>query len=171
MKFPDVGGGRSGGGTDSKLFVKLKSGEKLNGVFRGDPSIFRIHWVGGRSVRCPGQAQCENCAAEDKPKFRFRLNFITKDGGVWLAKIYEGNYQTYKDLKGLHESGYDLEETVVTVRREGENTDTKYHVIPTPKNGGLSPTDFAKITAVPLNPLSEAQAGAPAEAPSDDIPF
>lgn len=181
MQFPDVGGGRSGGGgIDSSLFIKMKNGDKLNGVFRGEPKIFRVHWQNGRSSLCTGQSACQLCErakADDnlKAKFRFQLNFVTKVDGVYLAKVFEGNYQTYKALKELHESDYNLEETAVSIKREGEKTDTRYIVMPLKNNGGLKPADFKSIGAVPLNQLKDDAPDAPAadvgDANEEDIPF
>ena len=175
MNFPDIGGGRGAGGVDSSLFVRLKAGDKINGVFRGDPKIFRLHWIGGRSHRCQGKDLCEHCAGGDKPKFRFMLNFITKVDNVWLAKIYEGGYQTYKALKELHESDYNLEETAVSIKREGEGTDTRYIVMPLKNNGGLKAADFKAVGAIPLNPFGddEKAADTPAEETdsNEDVPF
>lgn len=163
MHFPDVGGGRTDGG----LFVKLKNGDKINGVFRGNPEIFNLHWVNKRPVDCDGP-QCAHCKAGDKAKFRFRLNLITRVDGVYVARIFDGNYGTYLDLKDLHESGYNLEETALTIARSGEGTDTRYTVIPMPKNGGLTDKDFQAIAAIPLNTLRGEPEPAPksAEAPS-----
>ena len=180
MNFPDVGGGRSGsGGIDSSLFIKMKNGDKLNGVFRGEPKIFRVHWVNGRSSLCSGQATCQLCegARVDeklKAKFRFQLNFITKVDGVWMAKVFEGSYQTYKELKELHESDYNLEETAVSIKRDGEKTDTRYVVMPLKNNGGLKPADFKAVAALPLNQLKEDAPDAEAPAAGDaneDVPF
>lgn len=161
MRFPDIGGGSrtNAQGSGGNLFVKMKSGDKINGVFKGDPQIFRIHWIGGRSSLCGGKNQCEHCAAGDKAKFRFKLNLVSKIDGVWTAQIYEGGYQTYQELKALHEGGYDLEQTPVTISRTGEGTETKYKVIPLPpKNTAITPNDLKSIDLVPLNELKEREA-------------
>ena len=180
MKFPDVGGGRgSNGGADSGLFIKMKDGDKITGIFRGEPKIFKVHWVAGRSSLCTydGCALCDQAQTNEKlkAKFRFQLNFITKADGVWLAKIYEGSYQTYKELKELHESDYNLEETAVSIKRNGEGTDTRYAIMPIKNNGGLKPADLKAIASIPLNPLKgdDNQAGgAPSsDANEEDIPF
>lgn len=174
MKFPEIGGGQ-GGGKNAGLFVKLKDGERVMGVFRGDPSIFRQHWVDGRSSLCIGKAEgCERCAAGEKPKFRFRLNFLTKEDGIWIAKIFEGNYGTYKDLKEIHENNYSLPETLVTVSRSGEKQNTRYVIMPVKNNGNLKAADFQKLDKIPLNELSESpstEAEAEEGDANEDVPF
>jgi hypothetical protein len=175
MNFPEVKGGKGSGGIDSGLFLKLKDGDKVQGVFMGDPTIFRQHWIGGRSSACPGKAECEHCKAGDKAKFRFRINFLTKVDGVWLAKVFENGYGMYLDLKEMHENAYDLPTTLVALSRVGEKTDTKYRVFPVKDNGGLKAQDFKKIAAVPLNELSEKPsedaAGDDASDANEDVPF
>lgn len=161
MNFPDVGGGKSGGGPGSGTFLKLKDGDKVQGVFMGDPAIFRQHWVGGRSHLCPGKAECEHCQAGDKAKFRFRINFLTKVDGVWMAKVFENGYGMYLDLKEMHESSYDLPTTLVILSRAGEGTDTKYRVLPVKDNGELTPANFKSLAAIPLNELKEESPSAP----------
>jgi hypothetical protein len=177
MNFPDVGNSKSGSGPSSGLFIKLKGGEKVQGVFMGDPHIFRVHWVGGRSSLCQGKESCENCKAGDKAKFRFRLNFLTKVDAVWQAKVFEQSYSTYLELKEMHESAYSLPTTLVTVSRTGEGTETRYRVLPVKDNGGLKAEHFKKLALIPLNELSdkadeEAPAAESAEGgDSGDIPF
>lgn len=155
MNFPDVGHIKGSNGIDGGMFLKLKDGDKVSGVFMGDPAIFRQHWISGRSHLCTGKSECEHCKAGDKAKFRFRINFITKVDGVWLAKVFENGYGVYLDLKEMHESSYDLPTTLVILSRAGEKTETKYRVLPAKNNGGLTAENFKKLAAIPLNELSE----------------
>jgi len=175
MKFPDVGGvSRGGAGGSGGLYVRLADGERIQGVFRGSPSIFRLHWANRQSTRCEGKDRCALCQGGDKPKFRFAINFITKEDGVWVAKIFEQGYLLYKKLKDLHENDYNLEETAVNVSRTGEELETEYNVLPAKNNGGLTAKDFKAIAAVPLNRLSEEKPEDPADASGDaneDVPF
>lgn len=150
MKFPSVGGE----GSQAGLFVRLKSGEKVLGVFRGEPKIFRQHWVGGRSSVCVGKDTCELCQAADKPAFRFRLNFLTRTDGIWMAKIFEQGYGVYQDLKALHEADYNLEETMVSITRVGEGKDTRYGIIPMRGNASMTPEHFQALAKIPLNDLT-----------------
>jgi hypothetical protein len=181
MKFPEIGGEKGQkSGPDSGLFIKLKAGEKVQGVFRGDPHIFKQHWVDNRSSKCAGEGCeiCERAKTNDKlkAKFRFYINFIVKIDGVLHAKIFEQSFGTFKDLKTLHESGYDLEQTLVSITRNGSGTDTRYLVLPVKDNGGLKADGFKKVHAVPLNelgdePSEDVDANGEAEATEDDLPF
>lgn len=164
MKFPEVGNKSNGG--KSGLFIKLKDGDKVRGVFRGDPHIYRQHWVDNRSTICSGKDVCEICKAGEKPQFRFRLNLIVNEDGIYLAKIFDGNYPTYIDLKALHDSDYDLEQTLVTISRSGEKQQTKYVIMPVKDNGGLNKEKFTKINKIPLNDLS---GKGEQEAPKDEL--
>lgn len=173
MKFPDAGGS-SGPGSGSKLFVKLGDGDKITGLFRGDPKVFRTHWVDNKSHKCTGRETCVHCKNGDKSKLRFRLNFITKENGVLVAKIFEGSGNGYYDLKELHENGYDLEQTIINITRTGLKQDTRYSFIPAPKNGGVSEKGIEQMHAVPLNDLSDDARGPGHEsAPTsdDEVPF
>lgn len=176
MNFPDVGGNKgSNGGPSGGTFLKLKDGEKIQGVFMGDPHPFRQHWVGGRSYVCVGKAECEHCKAGDKSKFRFRINFLTKVDGVWTAKVYENGYGMYLDLKEMHEDSYELPTTLVSLSRAGEGTETKYRVMPVRDNGGMKAADFKRLAGIPLNALSdkaeEAEAPELEQDANDDLPF
>lgn len=168
MKFPDVGGG-SKGGPAAGTFLKLKDKERAKGVFVGDPAIFRQHWIDNRSQRCEGRAECEHCKAGDKSKFRFRINFITKVDGVFVAKVFEQGYGFYKDLKEMHENDYALPETLVSLSRSGTGTNTEYRITPVKDNDGLKAADFKRIHAVPLNTLTDKEPE-PIEAPADETP-
>lgn len=157
---------------NSGNFMKLEDGQRVKGVFRGDPKIFRTHWIGGRSHLCTGRDTCEHCKAGDKSKFRFLINFVSKVDGVWMAKVFEQGYGVYKDLKEMHENDYDLENTCITLSRSGKGTDTRYSIIPTKNNGDLKPADFKALGAVPLNPLSDDAAGDTEASDADeDAPF
>jgi hypothetical protein len=174
MKFPDIGGGRSSG-PSSGSFIKMKSGDRIQGMFRGDPSPFKQHWVNNRSVICPGKDNCQHCAGGDKPKFRFRINFVTQENGAWVAKVFDGNYGTFKLMKEMHESDYNLEETYVTVSRSGEKNDTRYSILPVKNNGGLKAADIKAIMQIELIPLTQEAAATGADESDDedseDIPF
>lgn len=169
MKFEDI---PSTGGSNS--FVKLKAGESVRGVFRGDPTIYRTHWVEGRSYVCHGDG-CPMCEKGDKPKFRFRLNFVVNENGAYTAKIFEGSYKVYNLLKSLHGADYDLEKTVVRVERQGEKTNTVYTVLPLPGAKGILSEEAEKqISAVKLHelsPLRNAEGVESSEEAEEEVPF
>lgn len=136
-----------GGGS---LFLKLSDGDAVQGVFRGDPHEYYQHWVGGKSVVC--NHPCAHCKAGDEAKFRFRINFVLKENGAFTAKIFETGAKLYRDLKELHEADYNLEETLVRLKRKGTKLDTEYSVIPSPKK--IDAAALKALSAVELKKLT-----------------
>jgi hypothetical protein len=136
----------------SGIFIKLNDGEKVHGLFRGDPVLFKIHWINKKAFPCL-EDLCEHCREGDKAKFRFRINIIVEQDKVFVAKIFENNYGVYKDLKALHENGYNLEETYVSITRQGINQSTKYSILPVKQNGGLTEHHLSLLSKIPLNEL------------------
>lgn len=176
-------------GIDSKHFVKLKDKDSIVGVFRGDPYDFKQHWVGDRSQVCQAKSgPCPECEKKNKPGFRFRLNFVTKENGLFLAKIFEQGWNVYEQLKALHQGDYKLDKTIVRITRNGMGKQTSYTIIPIPK-GDVTPAiekDISSIKLHDLQNLAQEEPGALGDAPplsdhdfgafaphdsSNDIPF
>jgi hypothetical protein len=109
-------------GEGGNLFLKLKDGESVTGVFRGEIYEFYSRWDGNRS----------KVTSVDDPegKSRFRLNFVTKEENKLVAKIWEFGVGIYNQLADLNED-YSLEETKVKITRRGTGTDTTYNILPT----------------------------------------
>lgn len=109
-------------GTSDQSFLKLKDGESVAGVFRGELYDFFAAWNNKVSSVVPEGAP--------GAKFRFRINFITKGPAGYVAKVLEQGSTVYRDLKTLHEE-YDLEQTVVKITRHGSTmNDTSYSLMP-----------------------------------------
>lgn len=134
-------------------FLKLTDGDSVRGVFRGNPSEFKQHWVDNKSIHCGSteNSPCELCKKGDRPNFRFRINFIMNENGVFSSKIFEQGAKVYRALQALHQD-YNLEKTTVKITRSGTGTKTSYSILPTP-NGNLSPDLETKISQVPLKDL------------------
>jgi hypothetical protein len=162
---------QEGGSLSSDNFIKLSDRQTVQGIFRGEPYDFRQHWLGNRSVVCSG-ADCPECAKGDRPKFRFRINFIGKTGNEYSAKIFEHGARFYNTLKQLHESGYDLEKTVVNVTRNGMDTQTTYTILPVP-NVKVDDLVEKKLQAIKLHDLSSFKKSENESGPGDfdNIPF
>lgn len=146
--------------TDGGHFVKLKDGESVMGILRGDVKDFYVLWANNVST--------EVAHGTPKAKFRFRVNLVTvdKDGNL-EPKILEQGPALYKALKDLSVD-YNLEETVIKIKRTGSGmNDTEYSVIPLPKK----PSDqtMLKLKTLELLPLNET-AAAP-ESGADEIRF
>lgn len=129
MQFVD-----SRGPSDPNI-IRLKSGESVTGVLRGDPYTFEHAFKPG-----------------DKPKFRFKLNIIVPDQGNLTAKVIEGGWKLYNQLADAHKAGWDLEKSYTKISRQGSTVnDTVYSatVMPTP----VSAETLAKVANVRLHKL------------------
>lgn len=143
-------------GENAADFLKLKGGQTVKGVFRGEPKSFETHWTGQFSELCIGVG-CPLCAKGDKSKFRFRLNFLMRDeAGGFVAKIWEQGWGVYNQLKDLNVE-YPLERTIVTIKRTGDSiNDTSYMILPA-KDGVVNAALEAKLAAIPLVDLTPSQ--------------
>lgn len=155
----------------SNKFVRLQDGESIQGVFRGDPFDFMQHWVKGdgsapHSFMCPGEG-CEECQKGNKPGFRFRLNFIVKEGSDYVAKIFEQSKTVYGILRTLNKA-CDVEKKVMKVTRTGSGKQTKYDIEPA---GDLSEATEKSLAQVKLNDLQNLESKVEESYSTDDIPF
>lgn len=154
-------------------FLKLKSDESVQGVFRGDPHDFKLHWNNKVSTVCTEDPNCTLCKEGNKASFRFRLNFIVKSNGEYTAKVFEQGWKTYKALRVLHKD-YDLEKHAVKITRHGSGTDTTYSIIPMP-NGIINADTEHSLAKIKLNSLKPEQApqqiGDDSPEVYEDIPF
>lgn len=118
MKFrrdiPDGGGG-------SKNYVKLKDKESVSGIFIGDIHEFHVVWEGNKTRIVP--------EGTPEAKFRFRLNFVVKEGTAFVPRIFEQGLTVYRQLAELNEE-YGLDQIVVKITRNGIGTDTSYSLLP-----------------------------------------
>lgn len=167
MHFPETGGD---GGIDSKHFVKLKNDkDSIVGIFRGEPHLFRQHWINKRSFLCSENSECEHCKSKNKSTFRFRINFITKENNVYVAKVFEQGFTVYGLLKSLHETDYPLEKTVLRITRSGTGQDTTYTILPIPK-GEVTPELEKMLASVQLHDLGNLEKTNGSEGPQGDTP-
>jgi hypothetical protein len=100
------------------MFVKIKDGESIEGVFRGEPytyySAFKDpneyqHWSEGKS-------------------FRFKISFLVKEGEEWKAKIFQQGSRVAKDLLAVKEE-YGLDNVFKIKRTGSDKDDTKYSIL------------------------------------------
>ena len=106
---------------DTGKFLKLKDGESVAGVFRGEPYIFYNKWVNGKT-----QLVEEGCP---DGKMRFRLNFVVNEPTGLVVKIFENGRTVYDQLKEINDE-YDLEKTIIKISRKGEKLETTYTILP-----------------------------------------
>jgi hypothetical protein len=155
MKFRDLP--ESNG---ARNFLKLKDQEVAEGVFLGDLHEFSVLWENGKSRIVPD--------GTPRASFRFRVNFVMKEGPVFVAKIFEQGAVVYKQLAELHEE-YDLSTTIVKIKRNGVGVDTSYSVLPMVKKP-LTPETMAHLKTIQLNDLSTDSAPKGVDS-SEEIPF
>lgn len=157
MKFQSTPSQSSSGA--SLPFIKLKDGERLVGVFKGNPYEFH-HIFSEKRVVPEGTKGAA---------FRFRINFITKEGASYVPKVWEQGVTVYRMLKDLNES-YPLEETVVEIKRSGSTKDdTTYSILPLPPKNQPSEAGWKVINQVQLLSL-EHEGVKKDEAPWPDEP-
>lgn len=119
MNFPEI---ESQGST--KSFVKVGDGNSVIGVFKGDPEIFYQVFENGKYKVVP--------KSDASGVFRFSINFITKEDGKLVAKLFQGNWHDLKALKALHDE-FNLEETYVKVSQTGERQNKRMSFMPMTK--------------------------------------
>ncbi len=127
-------------------FIKLKDGESVSGVCRGEIYEAFLVWDNKQKTEVP----------EGTPgaKFRFSVNFIVKDGSSYVAKILDGGTSIYKQLAALAED-YDITQTVVKITRQGNGLDTEYSVLPAPPKQQVTKEAMTFIETVELHKLGD----------------
>ncbi len=151
-------------GSGSKDYVKLKDQESITGVFMGDPYEFSSVWE-------DGQSRVVKAGTPDA-KFRFKINFIVKDGSTFTPKIFENGAKVYRQLKELHDE-YELDKILVKVTRNGSGTDTTYSILPLLKQT-INKETAEYLSKLELLPLVRKEQKAPSVSgndETDEIPF
>lgn len=145
----------------SKSFLKLSNGDSTIGVFKGNLEVFYQVFENGKYRTVPKD--------DANGQFKFRVNFITKENGVLVAKIFSGNWHDYKALKDYHEE-YNLETIFMKVTQTGERQTKRISFMPMTK----TKPDAATINGVALQELKpkDSRSLSPAESLMlDDSPM
>lgn len=171
MHFKEIGSGLG-----AENFIRIKDGDSLKMIFRGEPYDFHKHWIRNKPELCKG-INCELCQKGDKPRFNFRINAIIYDSEKksLVAKILEQGYRFYKSLASLEKAGYTLEKTPVIVSRTGTNKqDTVYTIMPDP-NSKYNLELESQLSKIELRNLTDFELAGEttntSDANEDDIPF
>lgn len=120
MKFKRVES-KGGSSEGSSRFLKIKSGESVKGVCRGEVYEFYQKWENGKSISSLKPQQ------GFRPKWR--VNFIVFEAGAPKSKILEFGPMISNQLAALSED-YNLSETIIKISKTGSGMDTDYSVIP-----------------------------------------
>lgn len=129
-------------------YLKIKDGDSISGVFRGEIYEFCVRWVNGKSEVVPPDTL--------GAKSRFKLNFIISENGKMVAKVWEFSHVVYSLLAEVNEE-YPLETTKVKVLRKGSGMETEYYILPLLKEP-LSASAIKSLAAIELNILDKAPA-------------
>lgn len=151
----------SGGGSGKDDFLKLKDGDKINVVFRGEIYEFYQIWVFG------GEKQIFDHRVKGSSA-RFKANVVlTPIQGQPVVKIWEFGTMVYNQLADINEV-YPLEKTVVRISRTGSTKDnTSYGVLPIlSESVSLSILEKVKLHVLNNKPKQEA----PPMPSHDDMP-
>lgn len=146
MRFTrrEVSNGDGGG----NIFLKLKDGESVNGVLRGEIYEFYAKWVQGRGYVLVDESDPEG-------KSRYRINIIVREENRFVAKIWEFgitvNNQVADIQADLEAAKEKLDETKLKITRHGGGTSTEYNVLASREK--MTPKMLKEIAAVPLNIL------------------
>jgi hypothetical protein len=133
MKFTeDAPQGSSGPGK----FIKLKDGESIYVILRGDIKTSYQKWNG--STYEPAKK------GEEGASLRFKVNAVVFEDKKPVVKILEGGGHLYFDLKTINDE-YALEITMIKISRAGERQGTRYTVMPA---GPKAQPDANMLTAI-----------------------
>lgn len=128
---------RNTGGSFEKdpNIIRLKDGQSVVGVIRGEPVEFFKAFNPG-----------------DKPGFRFKVNFIVKLDGTYKAQVLEQGGKVHDAIAALVTEGWDLSTRFIKVSRTGtDKNSTKYSVVISPKE--IPAEELSVINKVTLLPL------------------
>ncbi len=126
------------------LFVKLTgNGDKVVGIFLGEPCAREVHWGGDRYHPCTEDG-CSYCEGGKKPSLRVCLNFYVPSEKS--LKVIEGGVTWFKDLLKVKEK-YGLDKWMFEIERHGEAGDSKttYTILPEEKLDDDLKKELAKL--------------------------
>lgn len=135
-------------------FIKLKDGDEIMGVFRGEPVVYFKAFEQETKTSIIKKEYFEHNGKSAQKRFRF--NFITKVGDKHVCKIFEGS-KTAGESLSMALDEYDIVSTVFKIKRVGSGMqDTTYHFMFKDK---LSPEQVKKIDAIELLDIDPIEGG------------
>ena len=140
MKFTERPKNESKGSGGPTLYLRLKDGEAVNIIPRGE--IYEFYSVFG--VRGEATSSTPNA------KLRFKMNVVVNEAGTLKAKILEFGMTIYEQLSEINKV-CDVTKTKIRLSRKGSNkSDTMYMLLPV-VNEPISAKVLATIEGIPLN--------------------
>ena len=118
--------------TENTVFLKLKDGETVKGMFTGDVLESITHYLPDqkKSVSCEG-TDCIHCTGGLRQNVKYYQNFIMFDegSGKYEARVFGVSSVFMKNLReSLLLSESTREKSVLAIKRTGEKLDTEYHI-------------------------------------------
>jgi hypothetical protein len=135
--------------SNANVFLRLANdGDKVTGVFCGEPYPREVIWVGDRYETYDPKNPAHEGDSK-RPSLRVALNFFVLPEGV--MKVFEGSGQWFKDVMKVREK-YGLEKWSFEIERHGESRDTKtkYTILPEER---VDDQLRARIARTPLHDL------------------
>lgn len=146
----------------SQDYIKLKDKESIVGIFIGELYEFYSVFENKKPREVP--------EGTDGARFRFRVNFVVKDGPTFTPKIFENSATVYRQLEELHTEYDGLDTIYVKITRNGEGLDTTYSILPSkqpPKK-----EELAHIKTLKLHDLTNRKSESNGSLElNDDLPF
>lgn len=109
--------------SSTSRWIKLKSGEKVDGAVLGEPFVWEAHWDGSRFRLCTGD-QCKRCGSTDVDEVttRIAVNFAVRTGTGWKLKILERAASLFKKLLAIA-AEHDRNQWTFVIERTGQADD------------------------------------------------
>lgn len=140
----------------NSIFVRLTNdGDKIVGVFCGDPHPREVVWTGEKYLDAENPEAAKHRQKGRQPSLRVALNlYVPADDAV---KIYEMGTVVFKDVLKLREK-YGLDKWAFEIERHGSKGDNKtsYTILPEHK---LDDATLKKIAGLELHDLAKVTAG------------
>lgn len=144
MKWSDAQKTAESMGDGGKFVVLKNPGDKIQGLFMGEPHIIEQFWNGSTYV--PFDATNLD---HDRVSTRFYLNFY--DINERKMKIIQGGAKWFRDILKVRDK-FGLDEQIYEIERQGTGTTTTYSILPERR---LQPIEKKMIVETPLHNLSE----------------
>lgn len=134
-------------------FIKLKDGDEVVGVFRGEPHTFYQEF----------KSKIEYPYKVAGASFKFRVNFVVKEKDGYVAKILQGGATLAEQISACREE-YGLDCAYKIKRKGSGKEDTVYSVL---YKSELAPQAKKEIDQVELKKLTSDKQG-DLDAPRDE---
>ncbi|MCG8419847.1 MAG: hypothetical protein MJE77_18080 [Proteobacteria bacterium] len=132
------------------IFVKLEKGDKIVGVFLGDPHPKEVVWTGEIYVDANSAEGRALTKRGKKPTFRAAINIFVPDEEA--VKIFEMSAPTFRDMFKLRQK-YGLAGWAFEIEKQ---TKSKYTILPEKQ---LSDEQKRRVAALELHDLGQIISG------------